>query len=58
MEMTWGGMKTNSGGNEIFFEQQNFSTQRKFWLDCAMDVKTSMVEQNQKSAVTTYLLIV
>jgi hypothetical protein len=46
-------MKTDSGKNENFFEQHTFSTQRKFWLDCAVDVKSSMVEQNQKSTVTT-----
>jgi hypothetical protein len=46
-------MKTDSSRNENFFEQHTSSTQRKFWLDCAVDVKSSMVEQNQKSTVTT-----
>jgi hypothetical protein len=38
-------MKNDSGRNENFFG--------KFWLDFAVDVKSSMVEQNQKSTVTT-----
>ncbi len=47
-------MKTDSSRNENLYEQQTFSAQRKFWLDCGMDVKSSNVEQNQKSTVTTY----
>ncbi len=47
------GMRTDSGRNENFFEQHTFSAQRKFWLDCTVDVKSSTMEQHQKSTVTT-----
>ncbi len=40
-------MKTDSGRNENFFEQHTFFTQRKLWLDCAMNVKSYSSRQNR-----------